>query len=146
MFFLKRCKIRTYEIGLLFREGEFRGLLTAGTHWFFDPLGKVRVDVVSILAEWRVRRLLSSAAKRRQTVASGVSLRNPSIRSRSPGGATERKWSVDHSVAPLGLKCLTAIIPRLTPGATFCRPAGAIAQTRFTNSTQNRDAHPRRTS
>ena len=47
MFFFNRYKIRSYEMGLLFRDGEFHGLLAAGTHWFFDPLGKVRVDVVS---------------------------------------------------------------------------------------------------
>src|SRR5436190_9571156 len=46
MFILKRYKVRNYEMGLLFREGEFRGLRTAGRHWFFDPLNKVVVDVV----------------------------------------------------------------------------------------------------
>ena len=52
MLFLKRYKIRTYEMGLLFRDGEFRGLIEAGTHWFFDPLCKVRVDVVSQRDPW----------------------------------------------------------------------------------------------
>ncbi len=47
MFFLKRYKIRSFEMGLYFRDGEFRGLLGTGTHWFFDPLGKVAVEVVS---------------------------------------------------------------------------------------------------
>ena len=47
MFFLKRYTIRSFEMGLYFRDGEFRGLLGAGTHWFFDPLGKVAVEVVS---------------------------------------------------------------------------------------------------
>ena len=47
MFFLKRYTIRSFEMGLHFRDGEFRGLLGAGTHWFFDPLGKVAVEVVS---------------------------------------------------------------------------------------------------
>ena len=47
MFLFKRFKIRSYEVGLYFRDGEFRGLLGAGRHWLFDPLGKVRVDVVS---------------------------------------------------------------------------------------------------
>ncbi len=44
MLFMKRYKIRSYEMGLLFRDGEFRGLVEAGTHWFFDPLGNVRVE------------------------------------------------------------------------------------------------------
>lgn len=50
----KRFKIRTYEMGLAFRDGEFRGLLTAGTHWYFDPLNKVAVDVVSQRDPWLV--------------------------------------------------------------------------------------------
>ena len=47
MFFLKKYAIRSFEMGLHFRDGEFRGLLGAGTHWFFDPFGKVTVEVVS---------------------------------------------------------------------------------------------------
>jgi hypothetical protein len=47
MFFLKRYTIRSFEMGLQFRDGEFRGLLGAGRHWFFDPFGRVAVDVVS---------------------------------------------------------------------------------------------------
>jgi regulator of protease activity HflC (stomatin/prohibitin superfamily) len=47
MFFFKRFKIRSFEVGLHFRDGEFRGLLGAGTHWFFDPFGRVVVEVVS---------------------------------------------------------------------------------------------------
>ena len=63
MILLKRYKIRTYEMGLLFRDGEFRGLLTAGTHWFFDPLGKVRVDVVSQRDPWLVHEKLDLIIK-----------------------------------------------------------------------------------
>jgi regulator of protease activity HflC (stomatin/prohibitin superfamily) len=48
----KRYVIRSYEAGLHFHNGEFRGLLMAGTHWLFDPLGKVRVEVVSQRAPW----------------------------------------------------------------------------------------------
>ena len=56
MFLIKRTKIRTYEAGLLFRDGEFRALLGAGTHWFLDPLGRVAVEVVSRRApSWRTR-------------------------------------------------------------------------------------------
>ena len=52
MLFYKHFKIRSYEVGLHFRDGEFQGLLAAGSHWFFDPLGKVRVDVVSQRSPW----------------------------------------------------------------------------------------------
>ncbi len=48
MFIAKTVKIRSYEAGLYFRDGEFHELLSKGRHWFFDPLGKVRVDVVSM--------------------------------------------------------------------------------------------------
>lgn len=47
MFFLKRYLLRSYEMGLWFKRGEFRGLLEPGTHWFFDPLNRVEVEVVS---------------------------------------------------------------------------------------------------
>jgi len=45
-------KIRKYEVGLHFHDGEFRGLLDAGRHWFFDPLGKVQVDVAAQRSPW----------------------------------------------------------------------------------------------
>ena len=63
MFILKRCKIRTYEMGLLFRDGEFRGLLSAGKHWLVDPLLKVRVDVVSQRDPWLVHEKLDLIVK-----------------------------------------------------------------------------------
>jgi len=61
--FLKRSKILSYEIGLLFRDGEFRGLLGAGAHWFFDPLDKVGVDVVSQRDPWLVHEKLDLIVK-----------------------------------------------------------------------------------
>lgn len=48
----KRVHIHTYEVGLYFRDGEFQGLLEAGRHWLFDPLAKIKVDVVSQRAPW----------------------------------------------------------------------------------------------
>ncbi len=48
----KRIVIRSYEVGLKFREGEFKGLAGAGTHWIFDPLNKIRVRVVSKRDPW----------------------------------------------------------------------------------------------
>ncbi len=47
MYPLKRYKIRSYEVGLHFRDGEFLGLLGEGAHWFLDPLRRVAVEVVS---------------------------------------------------------------------------------------------------
>src|SRR4051794_26570859 len=47
MLFLNRYHVRSFEMGLLFRNGEFRGLLGEGTHWFFDPFGRNAVEVVS---------------------------------------------------------------------------------------------------
>jgi hypothetical protein len=44
----KTIKIRSYEAGLYFRDREFKGALGAGRHWLFDPLGKVKVDVLSL--------------------------------------------------------------------------------------------------
>jgi regulator of protease activity HflC (stomatin/prohibitin superfamily) len=52
IFMIKIIKIRSYEIGLYFRDGEFQGLLGQGRHWFVDPLGKVKVEVVSRRAPW----------------------------------------------------------------------------------------------
>jgi hypothetical protein len=43
----KLVKFQSHEMGLVFRDGEFQGLLEAGRHWFFDPLRRLRVDVVS---------------------------------------------------------------------------------------------------
>jgi regulator of protease activity HflC (stomatin/prohibitin superfamily) len=48
----KRVHIHTYEVGLYFRDGEFRGLLGPGRRWLFDPLWKARVDVVSQRTPW----------------------------------------------------------------------------------------------
>jgi regulator of protease activity HflC (stomatin/prohibitin superfamily) len=60
---LKRYKIRSYEMGLYFRDGEFKGLLAPGKHWFVDPLLKVRVEVVSQRAPWLTHEKLDMIAK-----------------------------------------------------------------------------------
>jgi regulator of protease activity HflC (stomatin/prohibitin superfamily) len=52
IYIIKTIKIRSYEIGLYFRDGEFQGLLTEGRHWFVDPLGKVKVEIASQRAPW----------------------------------------------------------------------------------------------
>lgn len=63
MLILKRFKIRSYEMGLVFREGDFRGLVAAGRHWFIDPLNRVRVDVVSQRDPWLVHEKLDLIVK-----------------------------------------------------------------------------------
>ncbi|MEX0865967.1 MAG: slipin family protein, partial [Pirellulales bacterium] len=63
MMFFKQIKIRSYEKGLYFRNGEFQGLLDAGTHWLFDPLWRGRVDVVSQREPWLVHDQLDLIVK-----------------------------------------------------------------------------------
>jgi regulator of protease activity HflC (stomatin/prohibitin superfamily) len=60
---LKTFKVRGYEMGLLFRDGEFKRLLGAGRHWFVDPLRKVRVEVVSQRDPWMVHDKLDMIVK-----------------------------------------------------------------------------------
>jgi regulator of protease activity HflC (stomatin/prohibitin superfamily) len=59
----KRVKIRSYEYGLYFREGEFKGLLAPRRYWLFDPLLKTQVDVVSQRAPWLVHEKLDVIVK-----------------------------------------------------------------------------------
>jgi len=51
---IRRIKITAHERGLLFREGDFLGVLTPGVHWYFDPLLKLRVDKVTPRNPWLV--------------------------------------------------------------------------------------------
>jgi regulator of protease activity HflC (stomatin/prohibitin superfamily) len=60
---LKLIKIHPDEVGLYFHDGEFRGLLDVGRHWMFDPLGRVRVEVVSQRAPWLVHEKLDVIVK-----------------------------------------------------------------------------------
>lgn len=49
---IERVTIRSYEVGLTYRDGEFKGLLGAGKHWIVDPLNKTRVRIVSKRDPW----------------------------------------------------------------------------------------------
>jgi regulator of protease activity HflC (stomatin/prohibitin superfamily) len=60
---LKLFKIHEYDVGLYFRDGEFRGLLEPGWHWFLDPLRQVRVDIVAQRAPWLVHDKLDVIVK-----------------------------------------------------------------------------------
>ncbi len=63
MFFFRRFKIRKFEAGLYFRDGEFKGLLDPGRHWLFDPFFKVSVNVVSLRDPWLVHQQLDTIVK-----------------------------------------------------------------------------------
>ncbi len=63
MFGFRRFNVRSYEVGLYFRDGEFKRLLGRGRHGFFDPLGKVQVDVVSLRDPWLVHDKLDLIVK-----------------------------------------------------------------------------------
>jgi regulator of protease activity HflC (stomatin/prohibitin superfamily) len=45
---IRWVKVRQFERGLQFRDGDFVRLLEPGRHIFFDPLFRVRVDKVSV--------------------------------------------------------------------------------------------------
>ncbi len=61
---LKRIVIRSYEVGLKFREGEFKGLLGTGKHWIVDPLNKISVRVVSKRDPWLAKVAKTTESKR----------------------------------------------------------------------------------
>ena len=63
MVMMLRVKIRSYEVGLYFRDGEFRGLLAEGQHLLPGPTWKIRVDVVSKRDPWLVHDRLDVIAK-----------------------------------------------------------------------------------
>src|SRR5436305_14255921 len=60
---IRHLRIRPFEIGLVFRDGTFRGLLEPGAYWRFDPLGRERIDVVSQRAPWLVHDQLDLIAR-----------------------------------------------------------------------------------
>ena len=60
---IRRMKILPHERGLLFREGAFVSVLRPGVHWTFDPLLKLRLQVVSPRNPWLVHRDLDLIVK-----------------------------------------------------------------------------------
>ena len=63
MMLFKRVKIRSYEVGLYFRDGEFKGLLDEGRYWLFNPTLKVRVEIASLRDPWIVHEKLDMIVK-----------------------------------------------------------------------------------
>lgn len=51
---IKLIRIRDYEVGLLFRNGEFKRVLNSGWHCILDPLFKAQVDMESLRDPWIV--------------------------------------------------------------------------------------------
>lgn len=51
-FPFKNFHIRSFEVGLLFRDGEFRGLMNPGRHRLFDPRNRTSLQIVSQRDPW----------------------------------------------------------------------------------------------
>lgn len=66
MFPFRSFNIRSFELGLLFRDGEFRGLMNPGRHRMFDPLNRICLQIVSQREPWLAHEQLD------QIVRSGV--------------------------------------------------------------------------
>ncbi len=49
---IRQVRIFTAQKGLLMKNGEFKRLLDAGSHWLFDPFGQLQVDIVDQRAPW----------------------------------------------------------------------------------------------
>lgn len=60
---VRRIKIRSFEAGLVFHEGEFVGIWGEGTYWRLDPLGRLEVQIVSLRAPWLVHEKLDMIVK-----------------------------------------------------------------------------------
>lgn len=58
-----RIKIKSHERGLLFRENEFLAVLKPGVYWYFDPLVKLRADIVSPREVWLAHKDLDLIVK-----------------------------------------------------------------------------------
>jgi regulator of protease activity HflC (stomatin/prohibitin superfamily) len=55
---IRHLRIRPFEIGLVFHDDTFEGLLAPGAYWRFDPAGRERVDIVSQRVPWLVHEQL----------------------------------------------------------------------------------------
>jgi regulator of protease activity HflC (stomatin/prohibitin superfamily) len=52
MFFIKRVKIRSFEKGFCFKNGEFRKILDHGSYWAVKPFLREKIDVMSMREPW----------------------------------------------------------------------------------------------
>jgi regulator of protease activity HflC (stomatin/prohibitin superfamily) len=60
---IRYMKIKPHERGLLFREGDLKAVLRPGSHWYLDPLYRLRLQVVSPRNPWLVHKDLDLIAK-----------------------------------------------------------------------------------
>lgn len=60
---IKLIRIRPHEVGLRFDDGVFTGLVAPGRHWIVDPLGRVKIDVVSQRNPWLLHEQLDLIVK-----------------------------------------------------------------------------------
>ena len=60
---MKRIRIRSYQMGLRFRDGEFERLMTPGHYWLIDPMWKTQVEVVSQREPWLTHEKLDVIVK-----------------------------------------------------------------------------------
>jgi SPFH domain / Band 7 family len=60
---IHRIKIKTYDRGLLWREGQLIAVLRPGVHWYLDPLLKLRLQIVSTRDPWLVHKDLEIIVK-----------------------------------------------------------------------------------
>lgn len=60
---IRHMKVKPHERGLLFREGEPVALLHPGVHWYFDPLLKLRLQIVSPRDPWLMHKDLELIVK-----------------------------------------------------------------------------------
>lgn len=56
-------KVKPHERALVFRDGEFLGVLRPGSHWYFDPLFKLRIEKASPRQTWLIHDELDVMAR-----------------------------------------------------------------------------------
>ena len=59
----RRVKVREHERGLLFKDREFKAVLRPGRRFVWDPLRRVRLDVMSVRDVWLVHKDLDVIAR-----------------------------------------------------------------------------------
>ena len=117
---IKRILIRSYEKGLLFRDREFQKVLEAGTHWFVDPLNKIRVDVVSMRDPWLIHEdldILIKAGVMRMGSTTGVRVPRRMI----------SIWGIDLNDLSIRSRLASLIIKGSPPETTTSRISGCPA-------------------
>ncbi len=58
-----KVKIKRDEMGLLYKDGEFAGVLESGSHWLINPFEKTQVEKLKVSPPWIERRDLEDIVK-----------------------------------------------------------------------------------